>query len=156
MVSPSSPAPASASLQQTPTGYLLRGTREQLTNLSLFLLTEEGFALEDVRAMVKISKAYTSSKVFERIVGKASSKTVSNTDATVRRLGPLQSARAFQFATVLEHATTVFGSLTLAEGWLVRPCKYLADHVPLDLVDNPIGFQAIEEYLERIELGVYQ
>jgi len=56
----------------------------------------------------------------------------------------------------LEHATTVFGTLRLAEEWLAKPCRRLDDDTPLDLVGNPVGFQVIEDYLERVELGVYQ
>ena len=67
-----------------------------------------------------------------------------------------KSAVAFQFAKVLEHATTVFGTQRLAEEWLDRPCKHLAGNVPLDLIDNSLGFQVVEDYLERVELGVYQ
>lgn len=53
-----------------------------------------------------------------------------------------KSAVAFQFAKVLEHATTVFGTQRLAEEWLDRPCKHLAGNVPLNLIDNPIlGFR---------------
>lgn len=49
-----------------------------------------------------------------------------------------------------------FGTLWLAEEWLAKPCRYLAGNIPLDLVGNPFGFQAVEDYLERVELVVYQ
>jgi len=50
----------------------------------------------------------------------------------------------------------VFGSQPLAEEWLGRPSQFLRGGVPLDMIDNPVGFQAVEDYLERIEYGVYQ
>ncbi|XWT13652.1 DUF2384 domain-containing protein [Stutzerimonas urumqiensis] len=28
--------------------------------------------------------------------------------------------------------------------------------MPLDIVENSVGYQAVEDYLERIESGVYQ
>jgi putative toxin-antitoxin system antitoxin component (TIGR02293 family) len=68
----------------------------------------------------------------------------------------LQSAIAFQYAKVLEDAMSVFGTLRLAEEWLAKPCRHLAGNIPLDLVSNPLGFQVVENYLERLELGVYQ
>jgi len=71
-------------------------------------------------------------------------------------LNSQQSAVAFQYAKVLEHAMNVFGTQKLAEEWLGRPCKHLDGDVPLDVIDNPFGFQAVEDYLERIEYGVYQ
>ncbi|QBZ89325.1 DUF2384 domain-containing protein [Pseudomonas viciae] len=60
------------------------------------------------------------------------------------------------YVKALEHATDVFGGQRLAEDWLRKPCTYLDDQVPLELIDNPPGFQVVEDYLARIELGVYQ
>ncbi|SCW73126.1 MULTISPECIES: MbcA/ParS/Xre antitoxin family protein [unclassified Pseudomonas] len=61
-----------------------------------------------------------------------------------------------RYAKTLEHATGVFGSRHLAEDWLQKPCKYLDNHVPLELIDSSQGFQVVEDYLTRIEHGVYQ
>lgn len=66
-------------MQQTPTECLLKGRADQLCKIGIFLLMEEGFAVEDVRDMLSISSLYSSSKVFERIVGKASSRKVDKT-----------------------------------------------------------------------------
>ncbi|WP_312602685.1 antitoxin Xre/MbcA/ParS toxin-binding domain-containing protein [Pseudomonas luteola] len=140
-----------------PTEYLIRADIDQLSQLNVFLLTKEGFALKDVQAMLSVSELYSSTKIMSRIVGK-SVRTIqrqgNNKDNA--RLNSQQSAVAFQYAKVLEHAMSVFGNQKLAEEWLNRPCKHLADSVPLDLIDNSLGFQAVEDYLERIELGVYQ
>lgn len=66
-----------------------------------------------------------------------------------------QSTVAFQYAKVMEHAIKVFGTQKLAEEWLGSPCKYLGGNVPLNIVENPVGFWAVEDYLKRIEYGVY-
>lgn len=60
------------------------------------------------------------------------------------------------YAKALEHAANVFGSQQLAEDWLRKPCTYLDGQVPLELIDNSQGFKVVEDYLSRIELGVYQ
>lgn len=156
MVSHGPQMPASTPIPRKPTEYLTQVSVDQLGELRIFLLAQEGFTLQDVRAMVSISKLYSSSKVIERICGTPSRKNVGKKDDPASRLSAFQSAVAFQFARVLEHATTVFGSLQLAEEWLEKPCRHLAGHIPLDLVDNPLGFKVIEDYLERVELGVYQ
>ncbi|WP_241193586.1 MbcA/ParS/Xre antitoxin family protein [Pseudomonas chlororaphis] len=107
--------------------------------------------------MVSLSELYLSWRVIKRIVGKPGrTKQGKNDKSTTGRLGAFESAIAFQYAKVLEHATTVFGTLRLAEEWLAKPCRHLAGNIPLDLVGNPLGFQAIEDYLERVELCVYQ
>jgi putative toxin-antitoxin system antitoxin component (TIGR02293 family) len=60
------------------------------------------------------------------------------------------------YGKALEHAANVFGSQQLAEDWLRKPCTYLDGQVPLELIDNAQGFKLVEDYLTRVELGVYQ
>lgn len=157
MVPPPTQTAKSTLPARTPTEYLTQVKIEQLSQLSIFLLAREGFALKDVQAMLSISELYSSSRVIGRIVGKPiRTSQRQGDDSKTARLNVQQSAVAFQYAKVLEHATTVFGALRLAEEWLDRPCKHLAGSVPLDLIDNSLGFQAVEDYLERVELGVYQ
>ncbi|MFJ4589582.1 antitoxin Xre/MbcA/ParS toxin-binding domain-containing protein [Pseudomonas moraviensis] len=144
-------------LDRKPTEHLTHARIEELSELHVFLLVREGFELTDVQAMIALSELYSSSKLIERITGKPSRpKQGKVAESTTGRLSPIQSAIAFQYAKVLEHATTVFGTLRLAEEWLAKPCRRLDDQSPLDLAGNPVGFQVIENYLERIELGVYQ
>lgn len=139
-----------------PTEYLLRGDTAQLTTVMVYQLTSEGFALKDVQDMLSISVLFSTSKVLSRIVGK-SVRTIQRQGAKQpAHLSSQQSAVAFQYAKVLEHAITVFGDQKLAEQWLGNPCKQLGGNVPLDMIDNTVGFQAVEDYLTRIELGVYQ
>ncbi|MGU0800372.1 antitoxin Xre/MbcA/ParS toxin-binding domain-containing protein [Pseudomonas aeruginosa] len=71
------------------------------------------------------------------------------------RLPPRQSAIALQYARTLEQALTVFGTIDLAGTWLSRPCNRLDGEVPLNIVDNSLGFRAVRDYLGRIEYGLY-
>lgn len=66
---------------------------------------------------------------------------------------PLSSG---QYNKVLERAIAVFGNQKLAEEWLGRPCKYFNGELPLAIITDPVGLQAVEAYLQRIERGVYQ
>lgn len=145
--------------QQTalkPTDCLTQADTELLSVLELYRLVKEGFVLRDVETMLALSNLYSSKQVVVRILGKSK--------RTIRRLGlvesyrlnPYQSSVAFQYAKALEHAIAVFGTQKCAEEWLGRPCRYLADNLPVDLLDNSLGFKVVEDYLARIELGVYQ
>jgi putative toxin-antitoxin system antitoxin component (TIGR02293 family) len=140
-----------------PTEYLLRADTGQLSSVMIYRLTLQGFALKDVQDMLSMSLLYSTQKVISRIVGR-SVRTIQRQGSSKQpaQLNAQQSAVAFQYAKVLEHATSVFGTQKLAEEWLGRPCKYLDGDVPLDVIDNPIGFQTVEDYLERVALGVYQ
>ncbi|KPW49858.1 Uncharacterized protein ALO54_01221 [Pseudomonas syringae pv. philadelphi] len=149
-VEPAAPA-------RRPTEYLLRTDAGQLSQVMVYKLTVKGFELKDVQDMLSISDLYSTNKIMSRIVGK-SVRTIQRQGSSKQpaHLNSQQSAVALQYAKVLEHATHVFGNQKLAEEWLGRPCKYLDGDVPLDVIDNPIGFQTVEDYLERIEYGVYQ
>lgn len=139
-----------------PTEYLLREEPGLLSPVMVYRLTAKGFELKDVQAMLALSELYSTRKIMSRIVGKSVRTLQRQGSKQSAHLNAQQSAVAFQFARVLEHAIEVFGSLSLAEEWLGSPCKYLDGDVPLDVIDNPVGFQAVEDYLERIEHGVYQ
>lgn len=139
----------------TPTRCLTQSDHE-LDLLGIYELAKTGFTLESVQAMVSSSDLYASMHVLKRIMRRPSAKRQRGAHGAAARLSSEQSAVAYQFAKVLEHATSTFGSQHRAEEWLSRPCRYLADHVPLDLVDDALGFLAVESYLERVELGVYQ
>ncbi|WP_248764615.1 antitoxin Xre/MbcA/ParS toxin-binding domain-containing protein [Pseudomonas protegens] len=140
-----------------PTTYLTQSQSGLLSPLDLFLRVRQGFALNDVQAMVAASELYSAAHVLRRITGK-SKRTLARQrdDGGTLRLNAQQSAVAFQYAQVLEHAASVFGSQQRAEKWLGRPCKHLENNVPLELIENAFGFQVVEAYLQRIELGVYQ
>ena len=58
MVSPHAQMAISPSEVRKPTDYLTQVRTELLSQLSIFLLAKDGFALQDVRAMVSISKLY--------------------------------------------------------------------------------------------------
>jgi len=150
------PAKVSAG-DRKPTEYLLGEDISVLSAVKVYQLTAQGFALKDVYEMLATSALYANNKIIiGRIVGKSVRTIQRQGSKQPAQLNPHQSAVAFQYAKVLEHAIKVFGSQRLAEEWLGRPCKYLDGDVPLDMIDNPVGFQAVEDYLERIEYGVYQ
>jgi len=142
--------------RRRPTEYLLREDAGQLSPVMVYRRTAEGFELKDVQDMLALSDLYSTKKIMSRIVGKSVRTLQRQGSKQDAHLNAQQSAVAFQFARVLEHAISVFGSLKLAEEWLGRPCRYLDGEVPLDVIDNPIGFQTVEDYLQRIEYGVYQ
>lgn len=138
------------------TAYLIPSQPESLTSLELFMLVREGFAFDDVAAMVSASELYSAANILRRITGNSTRSLQGQRKGSLARLNPQQSALAFRYAQALEHAAVVFGSQRGAEEWLARPCRYLEDDVPLTMIENPFGFRVVEEYLLRIEMGVYQ
>lgn len=58
-------------------------------------------------------------------------------------------------AAVLARAIEVFEEETKAVGWLTKPCRSLGDKIPLVLVEEEKGQQAVLDELTRIEHGVF-
>jgi putative toxin-antitoxin system antitoxin component (TIGR02293 family) len=66
-----------------------------------------------------------------------------------------QSGRAWKFAEILAKATAVFGSQGEAEQWLERPATGLDRRRPIELLATPAGVKLVEDFLGRLEFGVY-
>ena len=49
----------------------------------------------------------------------------------------------------------MLGSQAEAEQWLERPAIGLDRRRPIDLLATPAGIELVEDYLERLEYGVY-
>jgi putative toxin-antitoxin system antitoxin component (TIGR02293 family) len=76
-------------------------------------------------------------------------------DAPAKPLSQEQSGRTWKFAEILAKATAVFGSREEAEQWLERPAIGLEQRRPLDLLATPAGVKIVEDFLQRLEYGVY-
>jgi putative toxin-antitoxin system antitoxin component (TIGR02293 family) len=58
-------------------------------------------------------------------------------------------------AEILDYATRVLGTEELARRWLHEPAIGLDGRRPIDLLETADGRQLVEDYLTRIEFGVY-
>jgi putative toxin-antitoxin system antitoxin component (TIGR02293 family) len=65
------------------------------------------------------------------------------------------SGRTWKFAEILAKATAVLGSQQDAEQWLERPAIGLEQRRPIDLLATPAGAKIVEDFLTRVEFGVY-
>ena len=66
-----------------------------------------------------------------------------------------QSGRTWKLAEILAKATAVLGSKEDAEQWLEKPAIGLDQRKPMDLLATPAGVEMVEDYLGRLEYGVY-
>lgn len=66
-----------------------------------------------------------------------------------------QSNRTWTFTEILLRTTDVLGAQAEAEAWLNRPAIGLDRRRPIDLLCTAAGVDAVEDYLTRIDYGVY-
>jgi putative toxin-antitoxin system antitoxin component (TIGR02293 family) len=72
-----------------------------------------------------------------------------------RSLNPEQSSRTWRFAKILAKAKATWGTQEEAERWMVRPAIGLDGRRPIDLLTTPAGAELVEQFLDRLEYGVY-
>lgn len=66
-----------------------------------------------------------------------------------------QGNRTWRFAEIFAHTADVMGSEEAAEAWMNTPAIGLSNRKPVDLLATSAGVEAVEEYLTRMEYGVY-
>lgn len=76
-------------------------------------------------------------------------------EADSKPMSQEQSGRTWKFAEILSRAIGVFWALAAAERWLEQPVMGLDGHRPLDLLATPAGVDLVEQFLTRLEYGVY-
>ncbi len=91
----------------------------------------------------------------EKAVGMSLRTYQRRVEAPDARLSPEQSGRAWTFAEILARATALLGDRAEAEAWLDRSAIGLDGRKPIDLLATPAGVALIEDYLTRLEHGVY-
>ena len=75
--------------------------------------------------------------------------------STQQLLSVEQGNRTWRFAKILAQAIDVMGSAKAAEAWMNKPAIGLSNRKPVDLLATSAGVEAVEEYLTRMEYGVY-
>lgn len=61
----------------------------------------------------------------------------------------------WRFAELLSRASIVFGGRERAERWLSSNVMGLGSRRPIDLLETSVGAQLLDDFLGRLEYGVY-
>lgn len=71
------------------------------------------------------------------------------------RFKPAESDRIFRLSQLFHRAAEVLGDLTETRRWFYSPRKALGGKTPMELSDTDIGAREVEDFLGRIEHGVF-
>ncbi len=93
--------------------------------------------------------------LLEKVVGMSLRTFQRRKDSLSKPLNQAQSGRAWKFAMILAEATAIFGSQAEAENWMEQPAIALNQRRPIDLLATAVGVGIVEEFLERLDYGVY-
>lgn len=133
------------------TRVLQRHLKDPLDAHEMLLEGLPGKALSTFVDNLMIQKAAT----FEKAMGMSLRTFQRHKDAPSKPLSQEQSGQIWKFAEILTKATAVLGSQEEAEKWLDRPAIGLNQRRPIDLLATPAGVELVEDFLERLEYGVY-
>jgi len=118
--------------------YWVHQTRRGLPKSSLDLLQKElGITLAELAKLLPISA---------RTLQRYPKDKILNSDLT---------GHIVAIADVLVRSIEVFDDLDKARRWMSKPCRALGGEIPFTLLDSPLGIQAVQDELVRIEYGVY-
>jgi len=65
------------------------------------------------------------------------------------------SAHVLELARIFLRVSQILQDEKKARLWLTRPCQALGGMEPLSMLDTPLGIEAVQDELVRIEQGVY-
>ncbi|BAP40975.1 DUF2384 domain-containing protein [Pseudomonas sp. LJDD11] len=120
----------------------------------LHSLMEKGFPSERVIAFVQSCSEFRDHQVFSRIIG-LSDRTLQRRIKNPEPLTAEQTNGAWRLASVLSRAEEVLGERKRALNWMTTPAMGLEGRVPLELLTTQMGFELVEDFLTRMDYGVY-
>jgi putative toxin-antitoxin system antitoxin component (TIGR02293 family) len=129
--------------------------RELRHPLDVHEALSRGLPREALAYVITHVSVLNSQALFEQAIG-VSRRTSQRFKLTPNKpLSTEQSGRLWKFAEILAKATEVFGSQKEAERWLEQPAIGLEQRRPIDLLATPAGIKLVEDFLGRLEYGVY-
>ncbi|CAI8738258.1 antitoxin Xre/MbcA/ParS toxin-binding domain-containing protein [Pseudomonas sp. Irchel 3H3] len=136
---------------------LLFGEGKKLKATSAFelhALMEKGFPSDLVISFVQSYSQFRDHHVFSKIIG-LSDRTVQRRIKSPEPLTAEQTNGTWRLATVLSKAEEVLGDRQQAVNWMTSPAMGLEGKAPIDLLTTQMGFELVEDFLTRMEYGVY-
>lgn len=119
-------------------------------------LLEKGLPPDALDHLVKrVFLLHAKVENFEKVLGLSLRTYQRKLEGREKLLSREQSGRTWKFAEILMKAIGVFGSQEAAEKWLEEPAIGLERRKPIDLLSTPAGVEMVEDYLVRLEYGVY-
>ena len=129
--------------------------RDLTTQLDAHEILLRGLPTMAFDALVNKLVVIDKSALFYKALGMSLRTYQRHKDAPAKPLNLDQSGRTWKFAEILAKAIGVFGSQAEAEQWLDRRAIGLDQRRPIELLATPAGVELVEDYLSRLEYGVY-
>jgi putative toxin-antitoxin system antitoxin component (TIGR02293 family) len=147
--------PAHSERSKCPAGILLGRCVSFADRIAVYGLIERGIPAADVVKYASAVALLKDRQILSQVTG-LSMRSLYRRARDGQRVNRDQTARILRFAQALDKATRVFGGSNGAEGWISTPAMGLDWASPIQMLINPVGFELVDEFLSRMEWGVYQ
>lgn len=117
-------------------------------------MIERGLPSQDVIHFVESVNLLHDKKVVVQVIG-MSERTLYRRVKKPEPLTAEQSSRTWRFAEILTKAEDVFGDPDEAQRWMNTPAMGLEGHKPIDLITTQVGYELVDDFLTRMDYGVY-
>ncbi len=125
------------------------------TSLEAHEMLRSGLPARALRHFVTNLEHLNWNSAFEAALGMSQRTYQRHKSVASKPLSPDQTARTWKLVEILAKTTTILGTKEEAERWLERPAIGLDGRRPIDLLATPAGVELVEEFLLRLEHGVY-
>lgn len=134
----------------------LKGQRSTagLSAFDIHEMIEEGLPSQDVISFVESVNLLHDKGVVSKVLG-MSERTLYRRVKKPEPLSAEQSSRTWRFAEILTKAEDVFGDPEEAQRWMNTPAMGLEGHKPIDLITTQVGYELVDDFLTRMDYGVY-
>ncbi|MCG6658264.1 DUF2384 domain-containing protein [Halomonas campisalis] len=117
-------------------------------------LIEQGLPSQDIISFVESIDLFHDKMVVAKVIG-MSERTLYRRVKNPEPLSAEQSSRAWRFAEILTRAEDVFGDPEEAQRWMNTPAMGLEGRKPIDLITTQVGYELVDDFLTRMDYGVY-
>lgn len=117
-------------------------------------MIERGLPSQDVIHFVESVNLFHDKKVVVKVIG-MSERTLYRRVKKPEPLTAEQSSRTWRFAEILTKAEDVLGDPDEAQRWMNTPAMGLEGHKPIDLITTQVGYELVDDFLTRMDYGVY-
>ncbi|WP_444679693.1 type II RES/Xre toxin-antitoxin system antitoxin [Halomonas sp. E19] len=117
-------------------------------------MIEKGLPSKEVIHFIESVNLFHDKLIVSKVIG-MSERTLYRRVNKPEPLSAEQSSRTWRFAEILTKAEDVFGDPEEAQRWMTTPAMGLEGRKPIDLITTQVGYELVDDFLTRLDYGVY-
>ncbi|WP_280552551.1 antitoxin Xre/MbcA/ParS toxin-binding domain-containing protein [Halomonas sp. 25-S5] len=124
------------------------------TAFEIHEMIEKGLPSQDIIYFVESLTTHYNKEMTLKVIG-ISERTLYRRVKNPAPLTAEQSSRTWRLAKILTKAEDVFGDREEAQRWMNTPAMGLEGRKPIDLITTQVGYELVDDFLTRMDYGVY-